>query len=315
MTVVTGGAGFIGSHLIEKLAAAGEAVRALVRRNIDLPRGVEAVSCDLSTGDLTAVLRGADTVIHLAGVTKAIHSADYYTGNVRLTENLVRALAGRDVRFIHVSSLAAIGPSPDGKPVTEDAEPWPISHYGMSKLEAERVVRRWTPDAVIVRPPVVYGPRDRDVLQLLKSIAKGVVMEISGGERRFSGIYVKDLCDGLLAAARTPAGRGRTYFLAHPRPLSWTGFNSAAARIIGRTPRAVKVPVPIAYAVGMCGELWSRVTGRPGIISREKIREARALAWTCDTRRATEEIGFTAATSIEAGLAETIAWYKGAGWL
>src|SRR5258708_1890892 len=124
MTVVTGGTGFIGTHLIEKLASAGEAVRALVRRKTVLPRGVEAVSCDLAGGmGLEDALRGADTVIHLAGVTKALRSEDYYTGNVRVTENLARALAGRGMRFVHVSSLAAIGPSQEGNAAHEDAEP------------------------------------------------------------------------------------------------------------------------------------------------------------------------------------------------
>jgi nucleoside-diphosphate-sugar epimerase len=142
-----------------------------------------------------------------------------------------------------------------------------------------------------------------------------MVLEISGGERWFSAIYVKDLCRGLLAAARSPRAAGRTYFLAHPKPLSWSEFGAAAARILGRTPRVLKVPVPVAQAVGAVAELWSRTTGKPGIISREKIREAQCEYWTCDTRRATEELGFTATTGIEAGLAETLAWYEGAGWL
>src|SRR5262249_17375 len=87
-----------------------------------------------------------------------------------------------------------------------DAEPRPVTHYGKSKLEAERAVRHSLPDAVIVRPPVVYGPRDRDVFQLLKSISKGLVLEIAGGERGFSAIYVKDLCAGLVAAGRGGGG-------------------------------------------------------------------------------------------------------------
>jgi nucleoside-diphosphate-sugar epimerase len=316
MTVITGGTGFIGAHLMEKLAASGEAVRALVRRKTTLPHGVEAVSCDLAIGaGLDDALRGADTVIHLAGVTKALRAADYYTGNVRVTENLARALAGREVRFVHVSSLAAMGPSPDGNPIGEDAEPRPLTHYGKSKLEAERTVRHLTPNAVIVRPPVVYGPRDTDVFQLLKSISRGVVLEIAGGERWFSAIYVKDLCDGLLAAARSPRAGGRTYFLAHSKPLSWSEFGAAAARILDRRPRVLQVPVPVANAVGACAEVWARLTGKPGIISREKIREAQCASWTCDTRRASEELGFTAPTSIEVGLAEALAWYKEAGWL
>jgi hypothetical protein len=92
------------------------------------------------------------------------------------------------------------------------------------------------PDATIVRPPVVYGPRDRDVFQLLKSIAKGMVLEIAGGERRFSAIYVEDLCQGLIAAARSPRAAGRTYFLAHPKALSWSEFG-AAASFSGLFPR------------------------------------------------------------------------------
>jgi nucleoside-diphosphate-sugar epimerase len=316
MTVITGGTGFIGAHLIEMLVSMGEVVRALVRRQTSLPHGAESVHCDLADGNgLQDAVRGADTVIHLAGVTKANRSQDYYTGNTKATENLARVLSGSPARFVHVSSLAAIGPSLDGKPVNEETEPHPLTHYGRSKLEAERAVQHFTPNAVIVRPPVVYGPRDTDVFQLLRSISKGLVVEIAGGERWFSAIYVKDLCQGLLAAARGPKAAGRAYFLAHAQALSWTQFGAAAARVMGKSPRVLKVPLPLAYAAAACAEIQARFTGKPGIISREKIREARCMAWTCETRRASEELGFTATTSIEAGLDESIAWYKRAGWL
>jgi nucleoside-diphosphate-sugar epimerase len=316
MTAVTGGTGFIGAHLIEKLVGMGEPVRALVRREYAFGKGVETVRGDLAKGEgIDELLRGADTVIHLAGVTKALRREDYYAGNMRATENLAQAIAGKRVRFVHVSSLAAAGPGDRGKPVTEDAEPRPVSDYGRSKLEAERAVRKLLPDATIVRPPVVYGPRDRDVFQLLKSIAKGMVLEIAGGERRFSAIYVEDLCQGLIAAARSPRAAGRTYFLAHPKALSWSEFGAAAARIIGRTPRVIKLPVAVAYAAGGCAEVWARISGKPGILSRDKIREASCANWVCDTRRASEELGFTATTAIEEGLRETIAWYRSEKWL
>ena len=107
---------------------------------------------------LSQALLGSHTVIHLAGVTKALRSEDYYTGNVRATEQLAHAVAGRGIRLVHVSSLAAIGPASAGVPLAEDADPHPLTHYGRSKLDAERVVRDLVPDAVIVRPPVVYGP-------------------------------------------------------------------------------------------------------------------------------------------------------------
>ena len=324
MTLVTGGTGFIGTHLLERLARDGASVRALVRPGSarptralrTLPPGIEAVYGDLATGQgIAAALAGADTVIHLAGVTKAIHTGDYYAGNVTAARNLAGAMKGRGLRLVHVSSLAAIGPANAGLPVSEDDEPHPLAHYGKSKLDGERVVRNLAPDAVIVRPPVVYGPRDTDVFQLLKWISRGIAFELSGGERWFSAIYVRDLVEGLLAAARTPRASGRTYFLSHAKPVSWTQMAATAARIMSRTPRVVRVPFAVACVAGAGAEIWARITGKPGIISREKVAEAGCMAWICETGRAREELGFVAPTSLEAGVRESLAWYKEAGWL
>jgi nucleoside-diphosphate-sugar epimerase len=322
MILITGGTGFIGSHLVEAACARGEKLRCLIRRDsfkrhpFALPAEAEIAFGDLVSGEgLREALEGAGAVIHLAGVTKALSTSEFYSGNARATENLARAVAGRGVRLVHVSSLAAIGPSSDGTPVSEDAEPHPITHYGKSKLEGERIAQALVPDAVIVRPAVVYGPRDTDVLEIFRSISRGLVLEISGGERWFQAIYVKDLADGLLAAARTPQAGGRAYFLAHAKAVSWSELSSAAARIMRKRTRVLRIPAPLAYAAGGCAELCARLTGKPTILSREKVKEARCRHWTCDTRRAARELGFEAQTSLELGLAQTLAWYKQAGWL
>ena len=322
MILVTGGTGFIGSHLVGRLTARGELVRLIVHRVVPPDcAGVEVVRGDLLTGaGLERSLDGVDTVLHLAGVTKALSSNDYYSGNVTATENLARAIVAqrRNIRMVHVSSLAAVGPGADATPITEDAEPHPISLYGKSKLEAERVVRSLLPDAVIVRPPVVYGPRDTDVFQVLKSIRRGIVLEIAGGERYFSAIYAADLAEGIIAAARSPAAVGRTYFLAHPGAVSWSQLGAIAARIMGRTSsqvRVVRLPLAAARAIGYFGETLSRLTRRPGIVSRDKVREAECPYWICDTARAKAETGFEAPTTLEQGLANTLSWYREAGWL
>jgi nucleoside-diphosphate-sugar epimerase len=319
MILVTGATGFVGSHLVEKLRSHGEAVRCLVRPGTDarrLPPGVETAAGSLDTGEgMAGALQGVDVVIHAAGVTKAFSEAGYFAGNAHATGTLARAMAGRSIRLVYVSSLAAIGPSLDGQPLAEDADPHPVSAYGRSKLAGERIVRAAVPDAVIIRPPVVYGPRDTGVFQILKAVAQGWVVEIAGGERWFSAIYVEDLAEGLCAASRAPGIAGRAYFLAHRKPATWQELGNTAAQIMGRHPRTVRVPVAVANAVAWVSEMWSQVSRNPAIISREKVAEACWRFWTCEPAKAASDLGFEAPTPLAAGLAKTLTWYKEAGWL
>lgn len=306
---------------MERLAAAGAEIRCLVRRSSardHLPlSSVVLFEGDLITGrGLHQACAGVDVVFHLAGVTKASRKADYYDGNVATTAGLLRASANVP-RLVMVSSLAAMGPNEDGNPLEEDAIPRPITTYGKSKLLAETVVRDspLVANAVIVRPPVVYGPRDTDVFHIFRAAASGWILAIGGEERLFSAIYVKDLVEGLLAAAKSPSAGGRTYFMAHPAPVSWSEFGATAAELAGKRARSVAVPRAMAWAAGLGGEIWGRVSGSPGIISREKIAEACCRCWTCNPARAARELGFTAATELREGMAETLNWYRSAGWL
>jgi nucleoside-diphosphate-sugar epimerase len=323
MILLTGGTGLIGSHVLERMRADGVPVRCLVRpkagRALDADSlgATEVVAGDLETGaGLKEALAGVEAVIHLAGVTKALRPKEYYDGNVAATASLLLAMGGSRARLIHVSSLAAIGPSETaGQPVGEDAEPHPLTNYGKSKLAGERLVRTSFPDAVIIRPPVVYGPRDTDVFQILKPVSKGWSIEMTGGERWFSAIYVGDLAAGLVSLAASQAGAGRTYYMAHEQPVSWSGLAACAAHLMGVKLRVVRILPELALAVGACAEAWARVTRKPSIVSREKIAEGLCAAWTCDTARARAELGFAAQTDLEHGLAKTLAWYKEAGWL
>jgi nucleoside-diphosphate-sugar epimerase len=321
MILVTGGTGFIGSHLVDRLAAQGCPFRCLVRRtshvsNLPLAPS-QLVYGDLVSGEgLAEALRGVETVIHLAGVTKARTSAGYHSGNAVATANLLRAAAGVR-RFVHVSSMAAAGPSCSGESLTEDAAPQPVSHYGRSKLAAEEAVRNseLRERAVVVRPPVVYGPRDTDVYQVIRGVARGWMPRIGKAERRFSLIYVSDLVDGLLAAADRESVGGKTFFIAHAVPISWDEFAHTAARLMNRSVRTFAIPENAAYVLALCAEWWTRLSGKPGILSRDKIAEACCEGWVCDTALARRELGFCASTALRDGLRQTVEWYRKAGWL
>jgi dihydroflavonol-4-reductase len=324
--LVTGATGFIGSHLVERLLSEGASVRCLVRptrprgsATRHLPaQGARPYLGDLASGSgLEAALEGVELVYNLAGVTKALRTADYYRGNVTATANLLRAMSGSSARLVHVSSLAAMGPSPDGVPLREDAAPHPLTHYGRSKLEGEQALRRSPVSgrATIIRPPVVFGPRDVDVYQIFKVAASGAQVRIGRPESYFSFIYVADLVDGLILAAQRPEAAGETYFLANASTVSWTEFGATAAMTMVKKIRTVTLPVWSAYLAGSFADLLSRVTGRPGILSRDKILDARQRYWTCDPARAAAELGFHAQTSLREGVAATLEWYREAQWL
>lgn len=320
--LVTGATGFIGSHLLDRLVERQCRVKCLVRRG-GLPArpGIEWVRGDLAADEgLREAVAGVSVVIHLAGITKAHTPEQFYRGNVLATENLLRACHASPnppEQFVHVSSLAAIGPSPDGVPLAEDAPPRPLTHYGKSKLKAEAAVRASDLAArvVIVRPPVVYGPRDTDVFEILRAVSRGVMPIIGRQEQFFSYIYAKDLAEALLAAAECAAARGNTYFVANPEPVSWREFGIAAAKIMGRQLKFLSMPPALAYAAAYLAELASYARGKAGIFSREKVREARCRFWSCDSSRAGRELGFQPRWTLAAGLSETLAWYKDAGWL
>ena len=317
MILVTGGTGFIGSHLVESLLEKKQPFRVLARRPGSVKNAI-ASRGDLATGEgVTGALEGVETVIHLAGTTKTIAPEGYRLGNVVATENLARAIAaaGRPIRVVHVSSLAAAGPAPDDAGGSEEDEPRPVSLYGKSKLEGERRMRAYVPEAAIGRPPVVYGPRDTDVFQILKSASQGLALRIAGGERWFSAIYVRDLVAGILLAAEASSPVGKTWFLAHSTPLSFTEMISDIALASERTPRIVTIPPAAAFAAGSCAEVFAKLTRKPGILSRDKVREMVSNRWVCATTRARNELGFEASTDFREGIERSVAWYRTAGWL
>jgi nucleoside-diphosphate-sugar epimerase len=323
--LVTGGTGLVGSHLVELLLREGYAVTCLVRDPLQT-HWLEGMNVDLVQGDclkpesLVPAVRGVSIVFHLAGLTKAKHVRDYYLVNHLGTRNILEACARHNPaisKFVLVSSLAAAGPSPDGSPVKDTDVPRPVSDYGRSKLLAEGEALRYKNvlPVVILRPSAVYGPRDRDMYELFRWAARGLTLELTGGERYVNPCYVKDLAAALLLAAEKNTPNGGIYFVAEKRSYSWSEFRQALLSTGKVRALNIKVPYTAAYLIGLASELGSLFTSRPALTNRQKVREASQQYWTCDLSAIEHELGFKAAYSLQQGLEITWRWYRDNKWL
>jgi len=314
--LVTGASGFIGSHLAERLLGEGHEVVCLVRR----PGWLEGTELELCFGDLRdpgslrKAVRGAEVVYHLAGLKRSIRRRDYYRVNFQGTEHLLDALRteGSLRRLVFVSSLAASGPSLNGRPKREEDSCRPLSDYGRSKLLAEEAVRHSELPFTIVRPPVIYGPRDRDLLGFFRVVQRGWLP--LWGREAVSLCFVEDLVEGLLRVALHPEAVGQTLFMADPQPHTVEEIGHMAASLLGVHLRRLPLPKAFLLGAGVVGELANRL-GYDTPLNFQKAREATAGAWVCDAGRAERLLGLRARVNLRRGLELTLGWYREVGWL
>lgn len=318
---LTGATGFVGSHLAEALLAGGHEVRCLVRspaRAADLQeKGCALVAGALEDEDaLRRLLEGADVLHHVAGLIGARTLADFERVNRAGAFAIARLAREAGVRrMVHVSSLAVSGPTVPGRPLEEADRDQPVTPYGRSKQAGEEAVRASGVRFTIVRPPVVYGPRDRQVLRLFRMARRGLAPLLGDGRQELSFVHAADLARALVAAGESAAAEGRTYHAAHPEVTTQRAFVEAIGRAAGRTVRTVALP-PLVVR----GALWStglvaRALGRGTLLSPEKAAELLAPAWTCTSEALARDAGWRAEIPLEQGLRDTAAWYRTAGWL
>ncbi len=321
---VTGATGFIGSHLAETLTARGHEVTCLARgperlRWIkNLP--VRVVYGDVSKpGTLPALVEGQDVIVHTAGLTKAPDLNGFLRVNVTGTENLLHAITSHNPglrRFIFISSQEAMGPCSDCSPMEEEAAQAPISMYGKSKALAEQALfafRNAVP-MTLIRPPAVYGPRDRDIYAYFKMAARGIA-PIAGIGITLNIAYVKNLVHGIALAAERGEGNFHSYFFTDGPSMSWGEFSDLLGEVLDR--RIMKIHVPL-FVVGMIAGvsgIYTALTHKAVLLSRDKIEAMKHEFWLVSDRRARSELGYNPVYSTRDGLRETAEWYKTQGWL
>ncbi len=319
MILVTGATGFVGSHLCALLESSGRPYRALIRsRTKAAERGLPEERCfvgDLA-GDLAGAVEGVDAVVHLAGLVRAVGSGPLFRTNGEATERLVATLARHapQARLVHISSIAATAPSEDGAlTLAPPSATSPVSDYGRSKKAAELAVTVGTSPWLVLRPAIVYGPWDTDVLVMFRMLAKGRLPII--GDARYSLVHVGDLSRAILAALDSHVV-GRFIPIARKGPVTQRAWAAAIATALGKA-KASTIGLPQIFGAtgALFSEVWSRVSRRPAFLGWDKWREARAGSWVAGTELARELLGFEAQTDHSTGFAETAAWYREHGWL
>ncbi|MFZ2197056.1 MAG: NAD-dependent epimerase/dehydratase family protein [Thermodesulfovibrionales bacterium] len=318
--LVTGATGFIGSNLVRELVKRGYKVTCLARKSSDLS-SLEDFDVNIVYGDCTdkdSLLQlplDFSYVFHLAGLTKAKREEDFFAANVNGTENLLDCLS-RDAqvvkRFLYMSSLAAAGPSRDGMPLYETADPRPVSVYGTSKLKGELATLAYKDrmPVSIIRPPAVYGPRDRDFFLFFKMIRRGFYPY--WGKCYYSLVYVDDLVRGLIMAAESHEAEGKIYFLSDGSIYSNDDIVNEIMLVMDT--RALRMKIP-AFVMKLIANVSEKIAEGSTIINPDKLRELKHSHWTCNSKKAENELGFIPRVKLKEGIKWTADWYRIHKWL
>ena len=298
---VTGATGFIGRHVVAHLRSRGDDV-------IEVGRPLQRAA-------VSKAIAGAETVVHLAGVVSASHDSDYGAVNVDATAAVAEAVRDSEARLVHISSLAAAGPAGLQAPRSEADPPAPMTAYGQSKLEGERVVAaiaglRWT----ILRPGVVYGPGDRALLPLFVLASRGVLPKIGRSSAAYTFVYITDLVRAI-ASAVDRGSSGDVLFVGHAKPVTTRALLEGVRNAVGRGAIIVPVPLGVLKLVALLGDVGGTIRGKPLPMNSRRYAELATGGFVCRVDRLRDRLGVVAAVGLDEGLAQAAAWYRREGWL
>lgn len=323
--LVTGGSGFLGSHVAQQLGDHGHQVVAMVRSTSDtrfLRTLPHVTLVEGSVENRQACIDAAadvDAIVHCAGLVKARTVAEFRLTNVVGTQNMLdAAMAALSLkRFVFVSSLAARAPSPDGSPLPANVPAAPVTTYGRTKLEAEQAVlaHKAKLHVTVVRPTAIYGPRDREVLQFFQYANLRVLPFIGSPAGKLTMIYGEDCARAIIQCLHADIPSGRAYDLDDGQVYSRTqlieGLESAVhKRALVRFP----IPTPVVRAVGHASYLYGRLADRAVMVTPEKVDEL-LQQWVGDSLPARKELSFQPKVQWNEGARRTADWYYANGWL
>jgi nucleoside-diphosphate-sugar epimerase len=321
---ITGATGFVGGHLAEACRARGDAVSTIARPTSDtasLDRlGAKVHRGDLSDSDVVQrALEGAEVVVHCAAkVGDWGPVEDYRALNVHALRGLLEVCKGRSLRrFVHLSTLGVYAARHHYG--TNESEPLPARHidgYTQTKVEAERLVldfyRSYGVPAVVLRPGVIYGPRDRTVVpRLIELLRAKHLPYLGGGKRALNCIYVGNRVDAIVLAVEQPKAVGQVYNLTDGEFVSKRRFIEALADGMGMERPTRSIPLWMARIAAWNME---RAARRSGASQAPRLTQARLklfglnLDYSID--KAKRELGYRPRVPFDQAFQETIAWYR-----
>ena len=299
---VTGATGFVGQALLDRAAKTKIPVRALTRKPQEPRAGVEWITGDLDAKNaLMQLCKGAEAVVHVAGVVNTADPDGFDRGNVAGTMNVIEAAVKAGVpRLIFVSSLSAREPQ--------------LSAYGASKARAEKLVMASGLDWTIVRPPAIYGFRDREILSLFKAARWGVV-PMPQQEGRASYLHVDDLARLLLALV--PGGEAVTAQVFEPddgKPGGW-GHREIARTIgwaVGRRPMVLHLSPRI---LALAASASKRLLGAKAKLTPDRAGYMAHPDWVSAPAAGVPGAIWKPKVPTREGMRATAKWYREQGWL
>ncbi len=318
---VTGANGFVGNNFANHFNSQGHEVVAIVRPDSPLnllDPDIEVCRTDYQAG-LDAALNGVEILIHNAGAIRTRSFAQMVAANVGTTRRVMEAFnrceTGR--RIVYISSQAASHPSRGNEEVSESEPSAPVDWYGRSKLLAERIIRaECAREWVVARPVPVFGPGERDFLQIFKAVKAGLSFHIGRREQYLNLIYIDELCSFTELCCIHPRAAGEVFFASNGRTYTHREFMAACAKALGRKKTLdIAIPVPLAVLGFNAGELFESLTGKVSLVNKQKMKELIGVNWVGSIAKARELLGWTPQPDLEANLAKTFAWYKDHGWL
>ncbi|WP_422361558.1 NAD-dependent epimerase/dehydratase family protein [Reichenbachiella sp.] len=328
--LITGATGFIGKFLVDYALEEKLNVFASVRKSSNksslADKNVQFIELDLTSeqslitalNDFASTHGTIDYVIHNAGITKTTDNSAYDLVNFSYTVNLIKALEGTGQtikKFTLISSLAASSPGEGDQMIKIDQIGDPVSAYGWSKKKAEDYIEQnCSLPYVILRPPPVFGPGDKDMFPVFDLVNKNLELYVGGNLQLLSFIYVKDLARGIVKATISEI-KNKKYFLSDNGQYDNQQFNALIKKYLNKKTLKIKLPLFVVYVVAFFSEIYTRISGNLSQLNIEKIKELKCSNWMCDSRDFYKDLALEPKYTLYEGIQETIDWYRKEHWI